>query len=509
MAQVKKMGNRRGYSARWVEMAKTPYLHDLIANQIDQACHAQSGKGVSAWVLKKQSEACRWFVEGMYQGFCCLPRLPLALPRRSNEYKNLPFGYTVVDRVLTAALHLKFIVVKNGFYAPSGEGFVTRVRPRGAMLSHFHDLLIQWQWMPVPKPEQSILINDETKKRRIATHRDRADVMQMRKNLNEINTFLGKQCISIELSNQRFTDPVSTIISAKSSKVECINFQNIFLKRIFSFQGLNPVDPPQGGRFYGGWWQHIRKELRPHILINGFHTAECDFTAMSLNCLYAREGIDIGPDDPYDIGIKYYPDDPRRDSVKKYINALLNDKENRFRLCLKRQKGLGVSNSELRRKVENRHAAVKHHFGSGIGLHLQYLDSQVAEKVMLRFAQMNEVCLPVHDSFIVKVNCKSKLAQIMKEEFSNVLHASIKTKATILHGGGELSRWIEANKIAHGPNEVADLTRTFTALFETFSYVRGYFQSWERQMFTPEEIGLKIRDEQLRFDLARDKRSLI
>ena len=507
MAQVKKMGNRPGYFAGWVKMPKTPYLHDLIAKQIDQACHAlrKSTKGVSAGVLKKQSAACRWFVEGMYQGFCCLPRLPLALPRRSNEYKQLPFGYDVVDRVLNAALHLKFIGVKNGFYAPSGEGFVSRIRPLGAMLSHFHELVIQWQLMPVPKPEESIRISVGRVKRRIATHLDRAGVMQMRKNLDEINKFLSKQCISIELSNKRFTDPVSTVISAKSKKVECINFQNIFLTRIFAFEGLNPGDPPRGGRFYGGWWQHIRKELRPHILINGFSTAECDFSAMSLNCLYALEEIDIGSDDPYDIGIKYYPDDPRRESVKKYINALLNDKENRFRLCLKRLRGLGVSNFQLRRMVEKRHGAVKHHFGSGIGLHLQYLDSKVAERVMLRFAQMNEVCLPVHDSFIVRVNCKSKLEQIMREEFSNILHATIKTKTTILYGEGELSRWIEANKVRHGPNKLADLTRVLTELHETFSYVLGYTQSWERQMFTPEEIGLRDRAEQLRFDEARGK----
>ena len=44
-----------------------------------------------------------------------------------------------------------------------------------------------------------------------------------------------------------------------------------------------------GGRYYGPWWQNVRKELRPHILINGIPTHECDYTALHIHLLYGLE----------------------------------------------------------------------------------------------------------------------------------------------------------------------------------------------------------------------------
>jgi hypothetical protein len=41
------------------------------------------------------------------------------------------------------------------------------------------------------------------------------------------------------------------------------------------------------------------------------------------------------------------------------------------------------------------------HFGTGIGLRLQRVDSDIAEQVMLHFADQGIPCLGVHDSFIV------------------------------------------------------------------------------------------------------------
>jgi hypothetical protein len=47
----------------------------------------------------------------------------------------------------------------------------------------------------------------------------------------------------------------------------------------------------KGGRFYQPWWQNSPSAYRKHILIDGEFTVECDFTAMSLSQLYAKEGI--------------------------------------------------------------------------------------------------------------------------------------------------------------------------------------------------------------------------
>lgn len=512
MVSVKKPRRPPGFFAERVIMPKSPYLHDHIANEINSACNAlrKSPKGVEALDRQNQMEACRWFVEAMYQAFCCLPHLPLALYRRRNQYHRLPFGYDIISRVLEAAEQQKMIRIMLGKYSESGEAYISRVKPTGAMLSHFNDLGLVWQKIPPPRPEDCVLITTDkkNKKRRIATLKDHQSVAEMRQNLRIINEFLSKQCIYINLADDQFSKPESKFIKVNEYDKDdkpSVNFQSVFLRRLFTADGVSPIGEHQGGRFYHGWWQCIRSELRPFILINGSMTAECDFSGMALSCLYAREGITIGSQDPYDIGINYKPGDPRRKSVKQFVSALLNDTANRFRLSNSELAALGLSHAQLLKVIKNRHSKISHHFGTGIGLHLQYLDSKVAEKVMLRFVEINEVCLPIHDSFVVKANLLPRLESIMKEEFENEFRATIGTKTTINWQSGSTFTFIKSNPATVTGEIDEKLNATLTLLYQTHSYCIRYPQSWERQTFTDEEIANRIRDQNIRFDLARHK----
>jgi hypothetical protein len=58
-------------------------------------------------------------------------------------------------------------------------------------------------------------------------------------------------------------------------------------------------------------------------------------------------------------------------------------------------------------------------------IRLQKLDSIIAEQVMLQLLQLNTVCLPVHDSFIVQFECADLLVQVMKKEYEKILKQSI------------------------------------------------------------------------------------
>ena len=316
------------------------YLHKELADRLDSECTGmrRSTRGVTAGDLRKQRDASRWFIESLYQGYCCLPRLPIALPRSRNAYANeLPFGYEVVKRILDAARRLGFVIMIKGKHDPDGISWVTRVHPHGDLMNHFKNIGTVWQKLPPPDKLATIWVNqEENRPRRIATEVDHSDVPRMQRNLYEINLFLAKQCIQVFLPNARFKehaekflkdDDDSSVSSSRnrSSAATCVNFQNVFLRRIFTENAFAPNQKLQGGRFYGGWWQNLRKELRPHITINGSETAECDFSGMAISCLYAMEGKDIGPADPYEIGFQYKKGDPRRDLVKKYIVAILND----------------------------------------------------------------------------------------------------------------------------------------------------------------------------------------
>ena len=51
------------------------------------------------------------------------------------------------------------------------------------------------------------------------------------------------------------------------------------------------------------------------------------------------------------------------------------------------------------------------------GLRLQYIDSQLAERVMLHFAKKGVPVLPVHDSFITAAQHQHELVAVMKRVF--------------------------------------------------------------------------------------------
>ena len=60
-----------------------------------------------------------------------------------------------------------------------------------------------------------------------------------------------------------------------------------------------------------------------------------------------------------------------------------------------------ISWAELRDRIVAAHKPISDHFFKGVGNHLQFQDSCIAERVMLHFADMDAPALPVHDSFIL------------------------------------------------------------------------------------------------------------
>ena len=66
---------------------------------------------------------------------------------------------------------------------------------------------------------------------------------------------------------------------------------------------------------------------------------------------------------------------------------------------------------------ENKHRNIKDFFCTGKGIDLQYLDSQIAEKVLLHFSSMGYAILPLHDSFIIYQDLEDELKGSMEKAF--------------------------------------------------------------------------------------------
>lgn len=65
------------------------------------------------------------------------------------------------------------------------------------------------------------------------------------------------------------------------------------------------------------------------------------------------------------------------------------------------EKKVGMSWKEFLLLIQVRHSGIKELFSSGKGLNFQRVDSDIAEAIMLHFAEWNIPALPMHDSFIV------------------------------------------------------------------------------------------------------------
>ena len=267
--------------------------------------------------------------------------------------------------------------------------------------------------------------------------------------------------------------------SEEEEKVGCLDFSRVQLRRIFSRGSLE-----KGGRFYGGFWQSIPGRHRPHIRIDGKNTVEIDFSTISLRIIYAQEGIEVSVErDLYDIGLKGWigNDDPRRKPIKTYINAILNDESGNYRLSKDELDIIGISHQELHQRVLENHKPISHLFSSDIGLHTQFIDSQIAETIMMGLMQDGILVLPIYDSFIIRAGYQSWLNRAMRVIFKQMIGSNIDVSDSIVklneHFGMADQ---EMDKLDEDP---ADSIVTIKEIIEEISLgptiMDEYLSSWE------------------------------
>ena len=204
-----------------------------------------------------------------------------------------------------------------------------------------------------------------------------------------------------------------------------------YLYRVF-----NNSDFKQGGRFYGAGYQGYKGEDRKLILINENPTIECDYKAIHPRMCYHLEKIEY-QDDPYSV---VCGKDELRDPTKKLMNMMINvdsnisaimafkkwlDEEKEIREILERN---DLDERKLMQKIFDKHKTISSYFNSGKGVELQYLDSCMAEAVLMHFTKQGIPCLCIHDSFIVEEGYKDELGDVMKEEYKKLIGFKCKIK---------------------------------------------------------------------------------
>lgn len=258
---------------------------------------------------------------------------------------------------------------------------------------------------------------------------------QWRDNLAIINTQIASSTLGINLD-------------AATLKRLRINFERKHLYRVF-----NNGDWNQGGRFYGGWWIGLKNRepyhLRRHITIDGQPVVEVDYSQIHPTFLYATAGVHTVERKGVQVAVpgkglkvpadSYTVEGLDRGDAKTVFNTMLNvrspkgihqavrnaaieDERDAAREAARLNGTTYVDPDPSRRisaytrciePILQAHPGIAGAFGSGIGLILQNRDSQMAEAVILELAGSGITVLPVHDSFIVKVEHEGMLLTIM------------------------------------------------------------------------------------------------
>ena len=166
---------------------------------------------------------------------------------------------------------------------------------------------------------------------------------------------------------------------------------------------------------------------------------ELDYSGLHINMLYAMGKLPMPEGDVYHID-GYSNDETFRKFVKRLLQAMINaSNRNEARAGIQesvhRKKDLqlppeiastkGKDLYPIMDAFERKHDPIKKYFCSGKGIDLQYLDSQMAERVLLQFTDWGYAILPMHDSFIIHHGLESDLNEAMEKAFFDMFGAEI------------------------------------------------------------------------------------
>jgi hypothetical protein len=173
-----------------------------------------------------------------------------------------------------------------------------------------------------------------------------------------------------------------------------------------------------GGRLFGGFWQHMTRQLRQGIVIDGMKTVTLDYGQMIARVLYGQAGVPFALDDAYRVpGLEGY-----RTGVKKVFSAMLyaDHPLRRMPQGCRDLFPLKLSYADVADKIRKFHHPVSEFLYVGVGPRLTYQESKVLIVVLTKLIEHGIKALPIHDAVIVAKEHQDLTIQIMLEVFKDV-----------------------------------------------------------------------------------------
>ena len=426
----------------------TPLVDELVESSIVLLNRSDQGgskeKREQAITQIARHILCALFITHQQTGMHKHP-LSVSIPLHKRHYSlgdinKIPYVYpNKVEVVFKALVALNWIEAVKGKYSSSYKMSVTVMTVQDVLAIKFAALNIYWLEQVLLPLAKLVEVRDkdiETKQASLIpldSLSEQTLLHDYQQNLHTINAHLVQQCIHLDVTDEQLAQVLirKGINEQTQAPYEhFIDMSIVQLRRIFAKGCLD-----RGGRFYGGWWQGISGEHRPVIRINNKKTIEVDYSGVAINIIYSLKNMALDPNkDVYDIGLSNWQgkNDKRRPIIKKAFNAFINDEKGTYHLSGLAIKILGCNTQALKDKIIQTHPVMSDVFATDIGLYAQYLDSCVAEDVMLSLLDYGITCLPIHDSFIVTASHYSILEKQMHKSYQKVMGAEIAVKCEVI-----------------------------------------------------------------------------
>jgi hypothetical protein len=347
--------------------------------------------------------------------------------RKGSKYSKMFLSFRITKNIIDFLIKNTFIKNVKGYRRPDrpADSKLSRMRATKKLIKLIEGYGVVPDMIEPDPDEEVIILRDENKKD--IEYKDTPEIIQMRDNVRFINEKLKQHAILLYITDDELKKLNKRL--KKDPKKGPIEFSKKRSRRIFNNRSFE-----QGGRFYGGWWQNVPREYRHYIMINDKDVVELDFSGLHVNMLYAMKKLPMPKGDVYKLP-GYPSNEIFREFLKKLLQAMLNASD-------EKKAREGIHDSVWRKKeltlpqevkstkekdifpimdaFEQKHSKIKDFFCSGKGIDLQYLDSQIAEKVLLHFSKMRYGILPMHDSFIIHHGLEKELEDEMNKAFLEI-----------------------------------------------------------------------------------------
>ena len=383
---------------------------------------------------RQAKDMLRVLILDLYVNWIKDPTMSIGFTKRKADYKvssrynKVHISAKIID-VEALLFEGGYLEELDGYYDRTGQGrsYSTRLRPSLSLRKEFTQITLELYDIDFDVDRELIILRERftdelgrVKKAEIE-YEDTELTVRLREQLVAYNAILKRTFIDIPSQTEAF---IRREIPLKNGKMFeqriSIGPDNKHVHRVFN--GTEADNWSKGGRFYGGWWLQIPKEMRKDIYINDKPTVEVDYKALHPNLL-----ADFSEHDPYDLGTIILPDvmterDKQRAAVKEIILMAINaDSANKaFSAFRKKQKTGDVlkklTNHQLQQLLDgftNHYPEIKDALNTGKALELMNVDSTIANIVVDYFTEQSVPVLCIHDSFIIQHDKEEELKRVL------------------------------------------------------------------------------------------------